>query len=320
MKPICAILALGMTVCGGAIAETKFPQNQVTLIVPQSPGGASDVLARILAEKLAGISGQPVVVENRAGAGGNIGLGAVSKAAPDGYTLLLSYEGTQAINASLYRKLSYDPIKDFVPVATVATVPFVLVVNNDVKATTFQEFVALAKTTTGMTFGSAGNGSVNHLLGEMVNLSTGTRLTHVPYKGAGAAMTDLLGKRIDAVFTSYPSIAPQISAHSVRALAVTSAARATQLPELPTIAEAGFPGFDVNPWFGLFAPAGTPEEIVDKINTDVAALLKDPEVAGSFSKQGATPLQSTPSEFKHRLASDSEKWRAVVTQAGARVD
>ena len=303
-----------------SLARAEYPQRQVTLVVPQAPGGASDTLARIFAEKLSTRWGQPVVIENRAGAGGNIGLDFVAKASADGHTLLMSYEGTQAINVSVYRNLNYDPAVDFVPVATIATVPFLCVVNNGVKAGTFEEFVALARASSSMTFGSAGNGSVNHLLGEMVNLVAGTRLTHVPYKGAGAAMTDLLGERIDAVFTSYPSIAQQIEAGKVRALASTSADRPKQLPTLPTISESGYPDFDVNPWFGLFAPRGTPAEIVQKINADVAAILADPVVVDLIAKQGAAPLVSTPAEFRQQLERDIRKWAAVVERAHARVD
>ncbi|MNK81743.1 Tripartite tricarboxylate transporter family receptor [compost metagenome] len=305
---------------GPAMAWAEYPQRQVTLVVPQAPGGASDALARIFAEKLSAKWRQPVVVENRSGAGGNIGLDLVAKSPADGYTLLMSYEGTQAINVSVYKHLNYDPVKDFVPVATIATVPFLCVVSNGVKATTFKEFLALAQADSSMTFGSAGNGSVNHLLGEMVNVVAGAKLTHVPYKGAGAAMTDLLGGRIDVVFTSYPSIAQQVEAGKVRALASTSAARPKQLPQLPTIAESGFPDFDVNPWFGLFAPQGTAKEIVQKINADVAAILGDPTVVEIIAKQGAAPLTTTPAEFKRQLDRDIKKWAVVVQRAGAQVD
>lgn len=306
----------GMQTC----ALAAFPDRPVTLVVPQTPGGASDALARILAQKLSEKWKQPVVVENRAGAGGNIGLAHVAKSAGDGYTLLMSYEGTQAINGSLYSDLSFDPVKDFVPVATVATVPFVCVVNNNVKAETFKEFVELAKSGNPMTFGSAGNGSVNHLLGEMVNMDAKTHLTHVPYKGAGPALGDLLGGRISAVFTSLPSIMQQIEGGKVKALAVTSAKRSKELPSLPTIAESGIKGFDVDPWFGLFAPKGTPSDVVEKINTDVGAILDGPDIEKSFSAQGAVPLRSQPGDLKEMLDRDIKKWAVVVKESGAKVN
>ncbi len=306
----------GMQTC----ALAAYPDRPVTLVVPQTPGGASDALARILAQKLSEKWKQPVVVENRAGAGGNIGLAHVAKSAGDGYTLLMSYEGTQAINGSLYSDLSFDPVKDFVPVATVATVPFVCVVNNNVKAKTFKEFVELAKSGNPMTFGSAGNGSVNHLLGEMVNMDAKTHLTHVPYKGAGPALGDLLGGRITAVFTSLPSIMQQIEGGKVKALAVTSAKRSKELPSLPTIAESGIKGFDVDPWFGLFAPKGTPSDVVTKINTDVGTILDGADIEKSFSAQGAVPLRSQPGDLKDMLDRDIKKWAVVVKESGAKVN
>jgi tripartite-type tricarboxylate transporter receptor subunit TctC len=297
-----------------------YPERPVTLVVPQAPGGASDALARILAQKLSEKWSQPVVVENRAGAGGNIGLSHVAKSRKDGYTLLMSYEGTQAINVSLYSDLQYDPVKDFVAVATIATVPFLCVVNNNVNARTFEEFISLAKSKSNMTFGSAGSGSVNHLLGEMVNLAAGTQLTHVPYKGAGPALADLLGGRITAVFTSVPSIAQQIESGKVRALAVTSADRSKQLPTVPTIAESGYTNFDVNPWFGIFAPKDTPVEIVNQINADIGVLLQSADMAKSIAAQGASPLVSTPVQFQSMLDRDIKKWATVVEKSDAKVN
>lgn len=313
---LCMLMTLGASVP----AHANYPDRPVTLIVPQSPGGASDALARLFAQKLSEKWGQPVVVENKAGAGGNIGLDQVAKSAGDGYTLLMSYEGTQAINVSIYKNLHYDPVKDFVPVATIATVPFLCVVNNNVEAKTFKEFVSLAQSRPGMTFGSAGNGSVNHLLGEMVNLDAKTRLAHIPYKGAGPALTDLLGGRIDAVFTSAPSISQQVEAGNVRPLAVTSHERSRQFPKLPTIAESGYPDFDVNPWFGLFAPKGTSAKIVEKINTDIAALLKEPDTIKTIAIHGASPLATTPEQFKKMLDRDIKKWAVVVHESGAGTD
>lgn len=299
--------------------SASYPDRPVKLIVPQAPGGASDVLARLVAKGLSQAWGQSVVVDNKAGAGGNIGLEAAAKSPGDGYTLLFTYEGTQAINVSL-RQLPFDPVKDFTPIAAVATVPFIVTVNKDLKARTFQEFVELARARPGMTFGSAGSGTVNHLLGEMVNHVANTQLTHVPYKGAAPALTDLLGGRIDAVFTSVPSIAQQVESGTVRALAISSKSRSSRFPDLPTIAESGYPGFDVSPWFAVFGPAGMPGEVVDKINRDVGALLADPGFRRSLAEQAAEPLQTSPAQLGSMLQADIAKWAAVVRKSGARVD
>jgi tripartite-type tricarboxylate transporter receptor subunit TctC len=302
-----------------APAIAAYPERPVKLIVPQAPGGASDVLARMMAQGLTQAWGQPVVVENKAGAGGNIGLEAVARSPGDGYTLLFTYEGTQAINASL-RDLPFDPIKDFTPIATVATVPFIVTINNNIKAKTFQEFVELARANPGMTFGSAGSGTVNHLLGEMVNHVADTKLTHVPYKGASPALADLIGGRIDVVFNSVPSIAQQVDAGTVRGLAITSKERSSRFPNLPTIAESGYAEFDVAPWFAIFGPAGIPSDIVKKINHDVGVLLDQPEVRKNLAQQAAEPLQTKPEKLAEMLKADVSKWGVVVKKSGARAD
>lgn len=296
-----------------------YPDHPVKIIVPQAPGGASDALARLIAQGLSNKWGQSVVVENRAGAGGNIGLAAASQSPADGYTLLFTYEGTQAINTSL-RSLPFDPVKDFTPIATVATVPFIVTLNKDVKANTFKEFVDLAKKQGTMTFGSAGSGTVNHLLGEMVNQIADTKLVHVPYKGAAPALTDLFGGRIDVVFTSVPSIAQHVEAGSVRAVAITSATRSSRFPDLPTIAESGYPDFNVAPWFGIFGPANLPTQIVDKINGDVGELLDSAAVKDSLARQAAEPLKTTPEQLGNMLRDDIKKWAVAVEKSGARVD
>jgi tripartite-type tricarboxylate transporter receptor subunit TctC len=303
------------------VAAQQFPSKPVRIIVPQTPGGASDALARVIAQKLGQQWGQQVIVENRAGAGGNIGTEAVAKSPPDGYTLLMTYVGTQAINPSLYAKLPYDSVKDFQPVATLAVVPFVLAVNPNVPAKTVQEFVALVRAKPNqITYGSAGNGSVNHLLGEMLNGAAGIHMVHVPYKGAAPAITDLIGGQIQAVFSSMPSVVQHIRQGSVRALAVTSAKRSAAAPDLPTIAESGIPGFDVNPWFGLLAPAGTPMGIVRQLNGDVAAALKEKDTQERFAGQGAEPFLTTPEEFLALLQADVERWAKVVKDSGAKLD
>jgi tripartite-type tricarboxylate transporter receptor subunit TctC len=296
-----------------------FPNRPVKILVPQTPGGASDALARIVAQKLNEKWGQPVVVENRAGAGGNVGMEVVANAPADGYTLLMSYVGTHAINGSLYKKLPFDPEKDFAPVATLATLPFVVVTRPDAPFKTIPELVTAAKTSR-LNYGSAGNGSVNHLLGEMFNTATGVKLVHVPYRGAAPAMQDLMGGQIQLVFTSLPSVAGAIKQGTLHPIAVTSAKRAASFSQIPTIAEAGYRDFDVNPWFGLFAPAKVPAQIVRKINSDVNEVLRSPDVVEKFAAQGAEPYATDPKQFAAVLHSDIAKWSQVVKASGASVD
>ncbi len=297
----------------------EFPQKPVKIIVPQTPGGASDALARIIAQRLSEKWQQPVVIENRAGAGGNVGMEFVALAPADGYTLLMSYVGSHAINASLYKKLPFDPERDFAPVATLATLPFVLVTAPDANFKTVQELVDLAKQRP-LTFGSAGNGSVNHLLGVMFNASAGTKLEHIPYKGAAPAMQDLMSGQINLVFTSLPSVAGSIKSGTLRPIAVTSAARSSNFPNIPTIAEAGYKDFDVSPWFGLFAPAKTPAAVIRKINRDIEEALKSKDIIEKFNAQGADPYITQPSEFASILRKDIVKWREVVKVSGAQID
>ncbi len=315
-------MALGMI--GGAAAQSgaqSFPAKTVRIVVPQAPGGASDALARVIAQRLTERWKQQVIVENRPGAGGNIGTDSVAKAPADGYTLLLGYVGTHAINVSLYTSLGWDPVKDFTPVATLATVPFALVVNPQLPVSTVADFINLAKAKPReLTFASAGNGSVNHLLGEMFNMAAGVNLVHVPYKGAAPALTDLIGGQVQATFTSLPSVAQHMRSGAVRALAVTSARRSESFPQLPTLVESGIPGFDVNPWFGLLAPAGTPRDIVERIHGDVNALLAAKEVKERFAASGADAYVTSVDQFATLLRADIQKWAAAVKASGAKVD
>ncbi|CAN5450324.1 tripartite tricarboxylate transporter substrate binding protein [soil metagenome] len=304
---------------GGIAAAQSFPTKPVRIIVPQTPGGASDALARIIGQKLAEKWGQPVIVENRPGAGGNVGMELVTQSAPDGYTLLMSYVGTQAINGALYTKLTFDPGHDFAPVAAMATVPFVVVSRNQAPYKTMAEVAQAAKNGR-ITYGSAGNGSVNHLLGEMFNAAASVKMEHVPYRGAAPAMQDLMGGQIDLVFTSLPSVAGSLNSHTLRAIAVTSAKRAPSFNTIPTIAESGYKDFDVNPWFGLMAPKATPKDLIAKINRDVNDLLKSKDVMDLFAAQGAEPLAISPDEFSKLLQADVVKWSEVVKSSGAHVD
>jgi tripartite-type tricarboxylate transporter receptor subunit TctC len=303
-----------------AAAQT-FPVRPLRIVVPQAPGGASDALARIMGQRLADRWHQQVVVDNRTGAGGIIGTEIVAKSAPDGYTLLLAYDGTHAINASLYKSLPFSTLNDFSTVATLANVPFVMAINPALPAKSVSEFIAYAKANDGkVNYGSAGNGSANHLLGVMFSKGAGVSLVHVPYKGAAPALTDLIGGTIQAVFTSMPSVVGFVQAGRVRALAVTSAKRSATLPNLPTIAEAAIPGFDVHPWFGLLAPARTPAAVVNRMNEDIAALIRTREVADAFAAQGAEPFITTPDAFNRILKRDIDKWAVVVKESGAKLD
>lgn len=311
------LAALTIAASGGFAQD--FPNRPVKIVVPQTPGGASDALARIIGRKLGEKWGQPVVIENRAGAGGNVGMEAVITAPPDGYTLLMSYVGTQAINGALYKKLSFDPGKDFAPVATLATLPFVMVTKADAPFKTVPEIIDAAKKWR-ITYGSAGNGSVNHLVGEMFNTAANVKLVHIPYRGAAPALQDLMGGQINLVFTSLPSVAGSIKNGLLHPIAVTSARRVPSFDSIPTIAEAGFKNFDVNPWFGLMAPKHTPRDLILKINRDVNEILRSKEVIDSFAAQGAQPYLTQPNEYAAVLQADIVKWGEVVKSSGAQVD
>lgn len=296
-----------------------FPTKPVRIVVPQTPGGASDALARIVGQKLSEKWGQPVVIDNRAGAGGNIGMDVVAKAPGDGHTLLMSYVGSHAINVSIYKKLPFDPEADFTPVATLANVPFVAVVTGSLPVNTIRELAAYAAKNS-ISFGSAGNGSVNHLLGEMFSAEVQTKMQHVPYKGAAPALTDLLSGQIQLVFTSLPSVAQHIRAGTVKGLGVTGAKRAQAFKDMPTISESGYPNFVISPWFGLFGPKGMPPAVVRQINDDVNKILQDKDTLVKFATLGAEPYASTPQAFGAVLHDDIQRWAAVVKTSGATAD
>ncbi|MEO8675947.1 MAG: tripartite tricarboxylate transporter substrate binding protein [Casimicrobiaceae bacterium] len=312
-----ALLALAAIV---ASAQT-YPAKPIRLVVPFPPGGATDILARDVAQKLTEAWGQQVIVDNRPGAGGNIGSELVAKAAPDGYTLEMGTVGTHAINASLYAKMPYDHVKDFAPVILVAGVPNVLVVNPALPANSVAELIAYAKANPGkLNFASSGNGTSIHLSGELFKFMAGVQMTHVPYKGSAPALQDLLGGQVQLMFDNLPPSLPQIKAGKLRALAVTSLTRAPALPDVPTMAEAGLPGFEASSWFGVLAPAGTPPAIVTKLNAEIAKWLATPEAKERLSKQGANAAGGTPEDFAKHIAAETAKWAKVVKDSGAKID
>ena len=313
------LLTLAVAMTQSASHAQAFPTKPVRIVVPQTPGGASDALARIVGQKLSEKWGQAVVIENRSGAGGNIGMDVVAKSPADGYTLLMSYVGSHAINVSIYKKLPFDPEADFAAVATLANVPFVVAANAALPVNNMKELAAYAAKNP-VSFGSAGNGSVNHLLGEMFASTSGTKMLHVPYKGAAPALTDLIAGQTQLVFTSLPSIAQHIRAGTVKGLAVTGSKRAQAFKDIPTIAESGYPGFVINPWFGLFAPKGTPAAVVRQINADIRKVLEDKDTMDKFALLGAEPYETTPQEFTAILHADIIKWAAVVKTSGATAD
>jgi tripartite-type tricarboxylate transporter receptor subunit TctC len=322
---ICGLLVAGLaaalTTWPSYVLAEDYPARTVRIIVPQTAGGATDTFARSIGQKLSERWKQPVVIENRAGAGGVIGTESVAKAPADGYTLLVTYEGSQAINPSLYENLPFDTVKDFTPIATIAVTPFLLIVGPQTRAKTFQEFLSLARANPDqLNYGSAGNGSVNHLLGEMLKVEADIRITHVPYKGAPQAISDVIGGHLDSAFASAPSVIAAVQQGLVRALAVSSGKRVAISPETPTIMESGVKDFDVNPWWGIFGPAGLSQSIVTRINTDVAEILKTPDFQDVLAKQGGTSLTSSPEEFGKLLKKDIEKWAKTVKAAGVKMN
>jgi len=304
-----------------ANAQPAYPTRPIRLVVPFPPGGTTDILARSVAQKLTEAWGQPVVVDNRPGAAGNIGAELVAKSAPDGYTLLMGTVGTHAINASLYAKMPYDHVKDFAPVILVAGVPNVLVVNPAVPANSVQELIAYGKAHPGkLNFASSGSGTSIHLAGELFKVSTGVNMTHIPYKGSAPALQDLVGGQVQLMFDNLPSALPQIKAGKLRALAVTSTTRAAALPNVPTVAESGLPGFEASSWFGILAPAGTPPAIVAKINAEVGKWVSSPEAKEKLLSQGANAIGGTPEDFAKHIQTETAKWAKVVKDSGAKVD
>ena len=300
----------------------SWPQKPVRVIVPFAPGGASDLMPRLVGEKLTAMWGQPVVIENRPGAAGNIGMEAGAKSPPDGYTLLAAPNGNLVVNPHLYSKLAYDVFKDLAPVTRIAAVQNVLVVNPEVPASSMKEFVALARAKPGaLNFGSPGNGSQAHVGVELLKMQLGLDLVHLPYQGVGPAMKDLLGGRLQLMLAQVPSALPQIRAGKLRALGVASSAPLASLPDVPTIAAAaGLPGYEAVSWYALMAPAGTPREVIEKIHSDTAKALQLPEVRERLAAMGAEPSGEAPAELAKRIKVEYDRWGEVVRKANIKAD
>jgi tripartite-type tricarboxylate transporter receptor subunit TctC len=299
---------------------SSFPDKPLRIVVTFTTGGAPDILARILSEKMSASWGQPVVVDNKPGAGGNPGADFVAKSPADGYTVVVGTVGTHSINPALYSKMPYDAVKDFAPITLLATTPNMLVINNDVPAKNLKDFIALGKKEGKMTFASSGSGTSIHVSGELFKTMTGIDMVHVPYKGRATAIPDVLGGRVTMMFDNMPSSLALVREGKLRALGVTSAQRSPAAPEIPTIAESGLPGFDAVSWFALFAPAGTPKPIVDKWATEVRRVLKLPDVAKRLADNGLEPVGSTPEELAAYQRAEITKWAKVVKDSGAKAD
>jgi len=304
-----------------AQSPVNYPVKPIRLVVPFTPGGSTDILARAIGLELTKAWGQPVVIENVPGAGGSIGADKVAKAPADGYTLLMGHIGTLAVNPSLYPNLPYDPVKNFAPVAWVARVPNVLVVHPSVKATTVQELVALAKSKPGqLNYGSGGNGSAANLATEYFKMQTDTSLLHIPYRGTAPAVTDLVGGQIQVLFTGAPAVMGQIKSGQVRALAVSSPKRMDALPDLPTVADAGYKNFEADQWYGVVAPAGTPKDIVAKLNSQINQSLNSAELKTRLNNEGAVATPNTPEVFGSLIQSEIARWKPVIQSGRVKAD
>ena len=313
------LVPLALLLAGAAFAQ-DYPNKPIRLVAPFSPGGATDVLARIVGQKITERMGQPVVIEYRVGAGGNIGAEQVAKAAPDGYTLLMGGV-PHAIGASLYAKLGYDMVKDLSAVAEVASFPSLIVLHPSLPAKSIKELIALAKARPGqLNFGSAGNGSPNHLALELFDAMAGAKMTHIPYKGAGQVVGDLLAGQLQLASMGFPIAMPHVQSGKLRAIALTGATRSPLLPQIPTVAEAGLAGFDVTSWYGVFGPAALPKEMVARLNTEISNAITAPELKEKLTALGAEPSIKSPDQFAQYVREEIVKWAKVVKESGAKLD
>jgi tripartite-type tricarboxylate transporter receptor subunit TctC len=315
-----AVAALGALAPGLAWPQA-YPAKPVRLIVPFPPGGSTDIVARIVAQKLGDRLGQQVVVENRGGAGGTIGTEVVARATPDGYTLGVASTSTHAVAPSVYTKLGYDPVKDFAPVSLVAVSPYLLVVHPDVQVKSLQEFVAYVKARPGkLNYASAGTGSTTHLAMEMLKSAAGLYIVHIPYNGNGPAGTAVIAGQVEALFGSLPAVLPHAKSGRVRPIAVGTPKRSPSLPDVPTVAESGFPGFDASLWLAIMAPAGAPPAVVDRLHKEIVAVIGSPDAADALAKAGAEPISSTPAELAGMVKDGVGKYAKIVKQAGIKTE
>jgi tripartite-type tricarboxylate transporter receptor subunit TctC len=320
LKLVVSLLAAALS-CAALPALAEYPDKPVKIIVPYPPAGTTDILARLIAQRLSERMKQPFVIENRPGAGGAIGSVAVAKSPADGYTLLMATVNSHGINSALFKNLPYDAVKDFAPITIVGSTPNVLMVNPSVPAKTLAELLALARAKPGgLNFGSTSQGGSPHMSGELLKSMTGVDIAHIPYKGAGPMLIDLIGGQVQLGFDNLPSSIGHIRSGKLRAIAVTTAKRFPGAPEIPTMAESGVPGYEVSAWFGLLAPAGTPKPVIDALYANIAAILKQPAVVKQLFDLGAEPGGNTPEAYARQIAADVEKWKKVVAATGVKAE
>ncbi len=318
---VAILLAAAAPLAALASAPPAYPDKPLRLIVPFPPGGGADTLARLIMARVAPALGQPIVVENRPGAGGNVGAESVARAEPDGYTLLYGTNGTHAINPHLYRELRFDPVKDLAPVSRMTEIAAVLVVHPKLPVQSVPELIQYARAHPGkINFASAGNGTTSHLAGEMFKAAAGIDVVHIPYRGGAAAIADLVSGQVQMMIEVMPNALPLARDGRVRALAVTTAQRSASAPDLPTLAETGMRGFEASAWDGIFVPAATPPAIVARLNAAIRAALEEPELVAALRARGATPVPSTPEAFARHIAASSELWGRAVRTSGAKID
>ncbi len=315
-----AIAAFALASAATAQAQSAYPNKPIHIVVTFTTGGAPDILARLIGERLQAAWGQSVIIDNKPGAGGNTGADSVAKAPPDGYTIVVGTVGTHSINGALYKKMPYDMVKDFTPITLLATTPNMLVVNNDVPAKSLAEFIALGKKEGKMTFASSGAGTSIHVSGELFKTMTGIDMTHIPYKGRASAIPDLLGGRVTMMFDNMPSSLPLVKDGKLRALGITAAKRSAAAPEIPTLAEQGLTGFEAVSWFAMFGPANMPAPIADKLQAEISRILKSPEISKRLLEIGLEPQGGSAAELAAYQKSEITKWAKVVKDSGATVD
>jgi len=316
-----AILSAAMPAAVAPAHAQDYPSKPIRVVVAFTPGGTSDIVARLSSQILTEAFGRPSFVENRPGAGGTVGTELAAKSPPDGHTLVVGHIGTLAVNPTLYPKIGYDPVRDFAAITLISKAPSIMVVHPSLPVKTVKEFIALARKRPGaLEYGSPGSGSAGHLLMSYLTLLSKTELLHVPYKGTGPALVDLMAGRISTVFTGTPGILPHVQSGRLRIIGVSSAQRIASMPDVPTIAESGLPGFDVTQWWGILAPVGTPRPIVMRVNEAFGSALKSPELRARLAADGAEPAHSTPEAFQAFIKSEIEKWAPVIRASGAKVD